>query len=323
MANIPMLSFAPVVYSSKHGVTVTQVQGRSILYFLTEGGTVFLRIVPGTWYRRPETVIQYCIEIVHSALALLPNYAGRQQNFKLAQEGRQTSSKLVQLHGSFKHSSIQANLGLTIQNYDSCKSKPTTKSKLTTMKTSTFLSTTAIILSGVAPLAKAGNLRSRPANPEQYFKDAFKHFDRNQDNEIEAEELGFVIQALFGQQATQEAGRLVRTFGGDGEEEKLTKEQFITMMRTAFAEKADDHMTDEALQQAFTNSYDKDKSGAVDASELAELLGSHRSEAEYQELIDYVDVNGNGLCDLMDFSTVYKLHNIIVEQYRREYSSEL
>ena len=166
-------------------------------------------------------------------------------------------------------------------------------------------------------MCQAANLRSRPADPEQYFRDAFKHYDRNQDNEIEADELSVVIQALYGPQSSQEARRLINLFGEE-EKENLTKDQFNAMMTQAFKE----NITDEELQKSFTL-YDADNSDNIDASELVKLLGEHRSEAEYQELIDYVDANSSGNVDFLEFSTVARLHHIIMEQYRLDRQSEL
>ncbi|NEO84740.1 MAG: hypothetical protein F6J87_10870 [Spirulina sp. SIO3F2] len=134
----------------------------------------------------------------------------------------------------------------------------------------------------------------------QDFKTAFAQYDRDESGEIDAAELGQVLQNLG--ETPSEASLIQMIDAVDKNENgKLEFGEFLNLMAPElFAHRS---ASPQVFKTAFIK-YDKDESGEIDVAELGQVLrdlGEVPSEADLNEMIDSVDMNENGKLEFGEF----------------------
>merc|ERR1719297_692159 len=116
----------------------------------------------------------------------------------------------------------------------------------------------------------------------QEFRDAFDHFDEDNDGKMDLHELEFLMNALGETPSQEDLIALVREVGAD-EQHRITFSVFLTLM----ARKKADNEIEEELIESF-KIFDKNGDGFIVADELEETimnLGETLTKEEVQEMI--------------------------------------
>merc|ERR1711924_45384 len=130
------------------------------------------------------------------------------------------------------------------------------------------------------------------------YKDAFSLFDKDGSGSISTEELGQVMKNLGQSPSKEELDCMVKEVDTDGNGE-ICFDEFLEMMR----KQVDSSDPEQDLREAFAV-FDKDNSGTIDASELAEVmktLGESLTAEEIQEMIKEADIDGDGQVSFEEF----------------------
>ncbi|KAF9405635.1 hypothetical protein BGZ94_003433 [Podila epigama] len=130
------------------------------------------------------------------------------------------------------------------------------------------------------------------------FREAFSLFDKDSDGTITTKELGTVMRSL-GQNPTEaDLQDMVNEVDADGNG-TIDFPEFLTMM----ARKMKDTDSEEEIKEAF-KVFDKDGNGFISSAELRHVLtnlGERLTDAEVDEMIHEVDVDGDGQINYDEF----------------------
>lgn len=130
---------------------------------------------------------------------------------------------------------------------------------------------------------------------------AFKALDKNSDGKLSRDELIEGYRKLYGELAESEVDKILARVDANGSGEIDYSEWIVA---TINKEKL---LSKEKLKAAFTL-FDVDGSGAISSEEVKEILckGQKIDEKVWKEIIDEVDIDGNGEIDFGEFSTMMK-----------------
>ena len=133
------------------------------------------------------------------------------------------------------------------------------------------------------------------------FKEAFSLFDKDGDGTITTKELGTVMRSL-GQNPTEaELQDMINKVDADCSG-SIEFPEFLTMM----SRKMKDNDSEEETREAF-RVFDKDGNGFISAEELRHVmtdLGEKLSDAEVDDMIKEVDIDGDGHVNYEEFITM-------------------
>ncbi|XP_063430894.1 uncharacterized protein LOC134712857 [Mytilus trossulus] len=188
------------------------------------------------------------------------------------------------------------------------------------------------------------------------FKEAFSLFDKDGDGTISAVELGVIMRSLGQNLSDQELKNIISEVDVDGNG-IIDFQEFLTMMAkktkdtdseeeireafkvfdndgngtissndlrqimTTFGDKLPDDEIAE-FKEAFSL-FDKDGDGTISSAELGVVmrsLGQNPSEQELTDLVNEVDIDGNGIIDFQEFLTMMakKMKDTDTEEEIRE-----
>ncbi|KAK3093112.1 hypothetical protein FSP39_011207 [Pinctada imbricata] len=136
------------------------------------------------------------------------------------------------------------------------------------------------------------------------FRQAFQVFDKDGDGTISTEELGVVMRSLGESPSEDELEDLINEIDVDGNGE-IDFDEFLTMM----AKKQNAIDAEDQIREAF-KVFDKDNLGYITASELRRImttLGDKLPDEEVDEMIEEVDLDGDGKIDYLDFKEAFLL----------------
>jgi calcium-dependent protein kinase len=144
----------------------------------------------------------------------------------------------------------------------------------------------------------------------QELQRAFKSLDTNADGKLNREELIRGYQQILGDMAEEEVDRILKFADSNGSGEIDYSEWVIATMDKRKL------LTDEKLQVAFSL-FDRDGGGSISAQEIKEVLGVGKNidEKIWNEIINEVDSNGDGLISFPEFKTT--MHKILEEGIKK------
>lgn len=128
----------------------------------------------------------------------------------------------------------------------------------------------------------------------------FAFFDRNQNGNIEADELGEVMSSLGYQATEEELNDMINEADKDGNK-MIDFDEFVQMME---AKCRRDQDQEDELREAF-KVFDCDGNGFISREELAKVMkniGEDLSEDDLTEMITEADKNGDGVIDFQEFT---------------------
>ncbi|XP_006294936.2 calmodulin-A [Capsella rubella] len=145
--------------------------------------------------------------------------------------------------------------------------------------------------------------------------EAFSAFDVDGDGCITAKELGTVMRSLGQNPTKAELQDLVNEMDADGNGTIDFLEFLCAMIDTDSKEKfikaisVVSQLTDEQLSEfkETFSAFDKDGDGCITAKEFVTMLrslGEDNTEAEVQDMINEVDLDGNGTIDFFEFLSI-------------------
>lgn len=121
-------------------------------------------------------------------------------------------------------------------------------------------------------------------------------FDKDDDGNITAEELGTVMRSLGQTPSEAEVRQMIEEVDADGSN-TIDFSEFLTLM----ARKMKARSARNEIMEAF-KVFDKDHSGKISATELRSImcdLGEKMSQEEVEEMIKDADMDGDGVGLLM------------------------
>lgn len=152
------------------------------------------------------------------------------------------------------------------------------------------------------------------------LRQAFNLFDKDGDGHITAKELGVVMKSL-GQSPTKEELRdMIQEVDLDGNKVIDFDEFCLMMAKMSYGADEDD---EESYREAF-NVFDKDGNGQIDRAELRSVLtnlGENLTEEQINEMIEEVDINGDGLVNFEEFKAMMNQNQIKPTWTTFEYKS--
>ncbi|XP_060562340.1 neo-calmodulin-like [Ruditapes philippinarum] len=137
------------------------------------------------------------------------------------------------------------------------------------------------------------------------MKTWFKFFDKNNDKQLDKEELKMVFHALCWTVNEEEVDRLFKLADTD-QNGYIDYEEYIAFLKLY---KKDPELEKLELREAFRH-FDKDRSGFIDHKELRRFLMSKghaysdRERKEVDRILKMADSNGDGKIDIEEFITV-------------------
>ncbi|KAJ1767348.1 hypothetical protein LPJ74_005422 [Coemansia sp. RSA 1843] len=131
------------------------------------------------------------------------------------------------------------------------------------------------------------------------FREAFALFDKDGDNFISAEELGYVMRSLGKNPTESELQDMIAEIDKDNNN-KIDFVEFVTLM----ARHEKDDNKEEEIKEAF-RVFDIDGNGKIDAEELRRIMtsiGEKLTQEEVDEMIREADVDGDNCINYEEFA---------------------
>lgn len=124
----------------------------------------------------------------------------------------------------------------------------------------------------------------------------FKSIDKNSDGKLSRKELIEGYTQILGELAEDEVDRIMKIADTDGSGEIDYSEWVIATMDKKKL------LTEDKLLMAF-NMFDKDKGGSISSAEVKDTIGVGKNidEKLWNEIINEVDVNGDGEISFQEF----------------------
>ena len=133
------------------------------------------------------------------------------------------------------------------------------------------------------------------------FKEAFSLFDKDGDGTITTKELGTVMRSLDQSPTEAELQVMINEVDAD-DNGTIDFPEFLTMM----ARKMKDADSEEEIREAFT-AFEKDANGFISVAQLRHLMtnvGEKLTDAEVDEMVRELDVDGDGKVNYEEFVTM-------------------
>ncbi|CAH1783491.1 unnamed protein product [Owenia fusiformis] len=134
------------------------------------------------------------------------------------------------------------------------------------------------------------------------YREAFQLFDKDGNDSISASELGVVMRALYQNPTENELQNMLNQVDKDGNG-TIEFSEFLNLM---VEHRKDGDALREDLREAF-RVFDKDGNGLISPDELKHVMtniGEKMSQEEVNEMMQEVDLNGDGYVDFEEFVRV-------------------
>ena len=143
------------------------------------------------------------------------------------------------------------------------------------------------------------------------YRSAFSSFDKDNNGEIDVDELRFVFKQLGVFMDDEQLGTLIRQVDTD-ENGIIDFEEFLTLMQLGQEEESE-----EADMLAAFKEFDLDGDGFIDKEELKNVmvsLGEEMSEEELRNMMKNADSDGDGQVDYNEFVKMMKDDEIVEDE---------
>ena len=148
---------------------------------------------------------------------------------------------------------------------------------------------------------------TRPLSNTQIerLREVFNHFDADGSGSIDTEELGHVFEAMGQKLSEADLNALMKQADDDGSGE-MEFEEFLMLMCSNFGV---NHAFDQDLIEAF-HAHDPLKTGVISCADLSllvrELVGSHLTTDEIDEVIDVAHTRGDGYVEYHKWESLWE-----------------
>merc|ERR1711953_929528 len=138
---------------------------------------------------------------------------------------------------------------------------------------------------------------------EKVFREAFSHFDANNDGEIDKEEIIRVMSNLGVEVSVKDLENRMIEYDKD-RNGSISFSEFVSLMKEVVSDVNDDARIKEAFSL-----FDKDNNGHIDVEELDTIMKQLGQELNFSQIIEMVavaDLDKNGKISLEEFTKLVK-----------------
>lgn len=150
----------------------------------------------------------------------------------------------------------------------------------------------------MAALVDQPDVRELTEDETEDYREAFRNFDKDNNEEIDEEELGTVMRSLGYSPTDAQLKDMMKRVDLDGNG-SISFSEFVILMKKCEVETD----FDREIREAF-KFFDKNGSGSIDKQELTDImkgLGANLSEAEIDLLMREADTNCDGTIEIDEF----------------------
>ncbi|CAF0920846.1 unnamed protein product [Brachionus calyciflorus] len=148
------------------------------------------------------------------------------------------------------------------------------------------------------------------------LKQAFRLFDKGENGVVTTQEIGSVLRNLGLYPTEQELQQMLRDIDIDGDG-TFSFEEFVQLMyNMGNISEISEEQEDKELREAF-KVFDRTGSGYITSSDLRSVLqclGEQLNEDEIEDMIDEVDIDGDGRIDYEEFVASLKAEKKIMNK---------